>query len=270
MPAELALLPIVESAYDPFAYSSGKAAGLWQFIPKTGAFYGLKQNHWYDGRRDLIDSTEAALTYLSHLHQRFDNDWLLALAAYNCGATVVNRAIKKNRRQGKPTDYWSLDLPRETEHYVPKLLAAREIILKQEQYGFIPITIANQPAFTIISTEQKPLSLRDAAKLANVSLNNVRRFNPGFKRDTLSHEGPQRLLIPIEQSERFISSFKDHIPRETALWHHHKVERGDNLTRLATRYGTSIHAIRQANQLEHDRIVINQSLMIPKSFSLDP
>lgn len=134
MPAELVLLPIVESAYQPFAYSHGRAAGIWQFIPSTGRMYGLKQNWWYDGRRDIYASTQAALNYLDNMHKQFDGDWLLALAAYNSGSGTVQRAIKRNKRLERPTDFWHLKLPKETSAYVPKLLALKEIIANPEKY----------------------------------------------------------------------------------------------------------------------------------------
>ncbi|MCW8831561.1 MAG: transglycosylase SLT domain-containing protein, partial [Gammaproteobacteria bacterium] len=147
LPTELVLLPIVESAFQPFAYSHGRAAGLWQFIPATGRLYGLKQNWWYDGRRDIYASTQAALKYLTNLNKLFKDDWLLALAAYNSGSGTVQRAIRKNKKRGKPTDFWNLDLPRETRSYVPKLLALKELITHPQKYDISLRCIPHVPGF---------------------------------------------------------------------------------------------------------------------------
>jgi len=150
LPAELALLPIVESAFDPFAYSPGRAAGLWQFIPSTGKLYGLQQDWWQDQRRDVIASTDAAISYLTKAQKRFDGDWLLALAAYNAGPGAIQRAINKNTKAGKTTDYWSLKLARETSRYVPRLLAISTVIQSPEKYGVELHPLDNEPGFTAV------------------------------------------------------------------------------------------------------------------------
>ena len=150
LPMELALLPIVESAFDPFAYSHGRAAGMWQFIPSTGKRFGLKQNWWYDGRRDVVASTQGAIEYLKYLNNMFDGDWLHALAAYNSGEGRVQRAIRSNKRAGKPTDFWSLDLPRETRAYVPKLLALSDILRHYEDLGFAWPAVENAPFTEVV------------------------------------------------------------------------------------------------------------------------
>ncbi|WP_171901000.1 transglycosylase SLT domain-containing protein, partial [Glaciecola punicea] len=165
MPMELALLPIVESAFDPFAYSHGRASGMWQFIPSTGKRFGMKQTWWYDGRRDVIASTEGAIKYLRYLNDMFDGDWLHALAAYNSGEGRVMRAIKKNKRAGKPTDFWSLDLPRETRAYVPKLLALADILKSQDEYNFSWPKIANAPVVEIVDVSSQ-IDLAVAARMA--------------------------------------------------------------------------------------------------------
>ncbi len=150
VPVELALLPIVESAFDPFAYSHGRASGMWQFVPDTGTRFGMKQNWWYDGRRDVIASTQGAIKYMKYLHKFFDGDWLLALAAYNSGEGRVKRAVKKNKIQGKNTDFWALDLPRETRAYVPKLLALADIIKRPEQFNLSIYEIANNEVISLV------------------------------------------------------------------------------------------------------------------------
>ena len=144
LPTDLVLLPVIESAYRPFAYSHGRAAGLWQFIPSTGKLYGLEQNWWYDGRRDVYAATHAALDYLTSLNKRFKGDWLLTLAAYNAGPNAVSRAIDKNRRKSRPTSYWYLDLPRETDNYVPKLLALKTIVEDPQNYRVKLLPIENK------------------------------------------------------------------------------------------------------------------------------
>ena len=199
MPAEIALLPIVESAYDPFAYSHGRAAGLWQFIPATGKRYGLKQDWWYDGRRDLVESTRAALDYLEYLHKRFHGDWLLALAAYNSGEGTVIRAIRRNRRKGKPVSFWDLDLPRETRAYVPKLIALKQLVNSPEKYGVKLEQVDIEPPFEMIDTGGQ-IDLAIAADLAGIDLDELYRFNPGFNQWATPPKGPHRLLIPSAQA----------------------------------------------------------------------
>ncbi len=152
MPLELALLPVVESAFEPYAYSRARASGLWQFIPGTGSRYGLRQDWWYDGRRDIVESTRAALDYLQSLHDEFNGDWLLAIAAYNCGELIVERSVAMNRASGRPIDFWSLWLPKETRAYVPKLLAMRRLVLDPRAYGLEITPVANQPYFARVAT----------------------------------------------------------------------------------------------------------------------
>ena len=160
MPTELVLLPIVESAYQPFAYSHGRAAGIWQFIPSTGKLYGLEQNWWYDGRRDIYASTQAALNYLQNLNKLFKGDWTLALAAYNSGSGTVQRAIRKNKKKGKPTDFWHLKLPKETRAYVPKLMALKELVENSELYDISLRCIPNAPGFCLLYTSDAADELR--------------------------------------------------------------------------------------------------------------
>jgi membrane-bound lytic murein transglycosylase D len=202
MPAEIALLPIVESAYDPFAYSHGRAAGLWQFVPATGKRFGLKQDWWYDGRRDILDSTAAALDYLQHLHKRFKGDWLLALAAYNSGEGTVSKAQRKNRKKGKPVGFWDLSLPGETRDYVPKLIALKQLVATPSVYGVKLETVPNRPFFEVVETGAQ-IDLAVAADLAGLELDKLYRLNPGFNQWATSPDGPHRLLIPVDQADMF-------------------------------------------------------------------
>ncbi|MDH5591563.1 MAG: transglycosylase SLT domain-containing protein, partial [Gammaproteobacteria bacterium] len=194
MPLEIALLPVVESGFQPFAYSHGRAAGIWQFIPGTGRLYGLKQNWWYDGRRDIIESTRAALDYLQKLHNDFD-DWQLALAAYNCGEGTVGRAIRRNKKAGKGIDFWSLDLPKETSAYVPKLMAVSELIKHPEKYELTLSSIDNSPFLTVVDVGGQ-IDLALAAKLAEISVDEMYQLNPGFNHWATTPDGPHRLVIP--------------------------------------------------------------------------
>lgn len=264
MPLELALLPIVESAYDPFAYSHGRASGMWQFIPSTARHFKLQQNWWYDGRRDIVASTDAALTYLSSLHKRFDNDWLLALAAYNSGQGTVAKAIAKNRRRGKPTDYWSLDLPRETKSYVPKLLALAKLINQPQRYGISLHPIPNQPYFAAVDI-QSQIDLAQAAQLAQLDIDEIYRLNPGFNRWATPPSGPHRLLVPVANQEVFEHQLAEHPPQQRLLWTRYTVRQGDSLLSLAARFNTSAELIRQSNNIRGNLIRVGQSLMIAQA-----
>ncbi len=263
MPAEIALLPVVESAYDPFAYSHGRAAGPWQFIPGTARHFGLKSSWWYDGRRDILASTDAALTYLQQLHKRFDGDWLLALAAYNAGGGNVNRAIRRNREQGKPTDFWSLDLPRETEAYVPKLLAIAKLVRDADELGLALTPIDNEPHFEIVETGGQ-IDLAQVAEMAEMELKALYRLNPGFNRWATDPEGPHQLLIPVDKAERLQAQLAELPPEQRVSWHRYKVQPGDTLSTIARRFNSSVAVIRQGNNLKSNIIRIGQGLVVPK------
>lgn len=262
VPSELVLLPIVESAFQPFAYSHGRAAGIWQFIPSTGRLYGLKQNWWYDGRRDIDASTRAALKYLSNLSKSFDNDWLLALAAYNSGQGTVRSAIKHNLRRGKGTDFWSLSLPRETRAYVPKLLALRAIIENPEQYGVRLKPIADKPYLTKVDTSTQ-IDLALAADLAGISLEELYRLNPAFNRWATAPTGPHNLLVPIDRAEDFNRKLAELPESERIKWARHKVKSGENLGLIANKYHTTVNMLRQVNKINGHMIRAGSSLIIP-------
>jgi membrane-bound lytic murein transglycosylase D len=204
IPGELALLPVVESAFLPNAYSKADASGLWQFIPATGRMFGLQQNAWYDGRRDIYASTKAATTYLKQLSQTFDGDWLLALASYNCGKGNVKKSIERNELFNLPTDYWSLNLPEETTNYVPRLLAIAKIFSNADDYKVNLHHIPNKPYFEVIHLDAQ-LDLNKAAQLADMTLNDFLKLNPAFNKAKTAPEGagPRRLLIPVEKAESF-------------------------------------------------------------------
>lgn len=262
MPTELALLPIVESAYLPFAYSHGRAAGIWQFIPSTGRLYGLKQNWWYDGRRDIYASTQAALNYLDNLNKIFDGDWLLALAAYNSGSGTVQRAIKRNKSKNKPTDFWHLKLPKETSAYVPKLLALKEIISNPENYEISLHCIPDAPGFKQVKTKAQ-LDLALAAELAEIDLETLYSYNPAFNRWATAPEGPHTLLLPIKSAELFETNYAD-LPAEKHLrWSRHKIKSGETLSHIAAKYNTSVKHLKTANHLTGNNIREGKHLLIP-------
>ena len=202
LPLELALLPAIESAYNPFAYSHASASGLWQFIPNTGKHYGLKQNGWYDGRRDVIASTHAAIEYLSDLNEDFDGDWMLSLAAYNTGSFNISKAQLRNQLLSKPKDYWSLTLSKETQNYVPRFVALAQLLSKPEKYGVEWTPIPNKPEFTIV-TLTRQVDLLKAAKAIDMEPSAFFQLNAGYKRWSSAPVGPHRIVIPIEHSEKF-------------------------------------------------------------------
>lgn len=269
IPSELALLPIVESGFRPFAYSPGRAAGLWQFIPSTGKHYGLEQNWWYDGRRDVVAATRAAFDYLSRLANQFDGDWQLALAGYNAGASTVQRAIKRNQRKGKPTDFWSLELPDETMRYVPKLLAVAKVMADPQQYGISLVEIPNQPYFESIDIGSQ-LDLALAADMAGISIEDLYRLNPGFNRWATAPDGPHRLSIPVEQAERFSEALDVLDPQKRLRWSRYKIRPGDNLGGIARKHKTTVALLQQVNKLKGNNIRAGKHLLIPVSVkSLD-
>jgi membrane-bound lytic murein transglycosylase D len=270
MPLELALLPVVESAFNPVAYSRSRASGLWQFIPSTGKHYGLAQNWWIDERRDVLRATDAALTYLQYLHDYFDGDWYLAIAAYNGGEGTVSRAVKRNAEAGRPTDFFSLDLKAETRDYVPKLLAISRIVADPAAFGLQFEPIPNQPYFGIVDPG-KQVHLGEAADLAGISRDDMFALNPAFNRMTTPPNGPHRLLLPVARVEPFRAALMSEEgaqrvaaaavapPPDT----HHRVRRGENLTSIARRYGVPVETLRQANNLRGSTIHPGDTLLIP-------
>ncbi|MFZ5593145.1 MAG: LysM peptidoglycan-binding domain-containing protein [Pseudomonadota bacterium] len=268
MPSELALLPIVESAFQPMANSHAKAAGIWQFIPSTARNFGLKQNWWYDGRRDIHASTRAALDYLQKLNVMFDGDWLLALAAYNAGEGAVMRAVNANAAAGKPTDFWSLKLPVETQGYVPWLLAITDIVAAPESYGIALKSVPDKPYLTPINTG-KQIDLALAAELANLSVEELYKLNPGFNRWATDPDGPHHLLLPIDKVDTFKAKL-DSLPEEKRVaWTRHRVEKKQSLGYIASIYGTTADLLRQINRLTSNAVRKGQDLLIPVATAKD-
>ncbi len=262
MPIEMALLPIVESAFDPFAYSHGRASGMWQFVPGTGERFGMKQNWWYDGRRDVIASTQGAIAYLKYLHKYFKGDWLLALAAYNSGEGRVSRAIKKNRRLNKPTDFWSLTLPKETKAYVPKLLALADIIKRPSDFELNLYQIDNKAVISQVNINSQ-LDLAKAASLAKLSLTELQRLNPGFNRWATDPDGPHYLLLPNHKVGHFQQELAKLTKKDRLAWQRYKIKTGDSLGFIARKFHTSIRLIQRVNNVSGSQIRAGKHLLIP-------
>jgi membrane-bound lytic murein transglycosylase D len=263
MPLEFALLPVVESAYEPFAYSVSRAAGLWQFIPGTGVRFGLKQNWWFDGRRDVIESTRAALDYLQALHDQFDGDWLLAIAAYNVGENAVQRELDYNRAHGKPTDFWHLKLPAETRAYVPKLLAMKRLMAEPERYGLEFAAMPNEPYFAVIDTTSQ-IDLKIAAHLAGTNYDELVALNPGYNRWATDPAGPHRMLVPIDNADGFEAALQTLSSDERVRFAIHEVTRRETLASIAKQYGTSAAVITKINDLKGGKVSAGESLKIPE------
>lgn len=264
LPMELALLPIVESAYDPFAYSHARASGMWQFIPATGRSFGLQQNWWYDGRRDVHESTRAAIQYFSYLSERFDGDWELVLAAYNAGEGTVRRARERNARRGLGTSFWDLKLPRETKRYVPQLLALAEVVSKPDYYRVPLHEVANEPYYAAVNVGSQ-IDLAQAADLANIEIEELQLLNPGFNRWATDPNGKHRLLVPVDKQSTFESALSGLPVDQRVTWQRYKIARGDTLSTIARRYETTVTAIREANKLRGNNIRAGKTLLIPSA-----
>lgn len=264
MPLELALLPIVESAFDPYAQSPSRAAGMWQFMPATAKRFGLAQNSWYDGRKDVVQSTRAALDYLEYLYNTLEHDWLNAIAAYNAGEGRIMRAIQANKKRRLPTDFWSLDLPAETTAYVPRLLALVDILQRPEEFEIVWKFIANEPKIAIVDAGRQ-LDLAVAAELAGISVADLQALNPGYSQWATAPEGPHQLVLPVEKAEHFSAQLAQTPVEKMMQWQPYQVKSGDTLGAIAKRYGISVAALQKLNNLTSNNIRIGQNLLIPRS-----
>jgi len=261
MPMEVALLPMIESAYNPVAYSRARAVGIWQFMPSTGKRYGLQQNWWYDGRRDVLAATRAALDYLEKLHEEF-NDWQLALAAYNWGENGVSRAIAHNRAKRKPTGYQNLRMPRETRNYLPKLQAVRNIITNPEQLSFPLEHIPNQPYFTAVSTPEH-MDMQVAAQLAEMSVDDFRSLNPGHTRPVIMSNGSSTLLLPIDKAGIFSANLKGY-GQPLVSWQTYTLKKSESPDSVAAKFGITLAHLREINGINrHVAVRPGRSLLVP-------
>lgn len=260
MPTELALLPIVESAFVPRAQSHALASGLWQFIPSTGQRYGLERTWWYDGRQDVMAATYAALDYLQDLYNLF-GDWQLALAAYNWGEGGVGRALAKTRARGLDDDFETIKKPRETENYVPKLIAVRNIIANPEAYGVKIPSVPDQPYFQPVSTG-KHMDLQLAAKLAGTTLEELMMLNPGFIRPVFAHKEDRKLLLPIDKVETFERNLKSY-DAPLLSWQPYVTKRGESLDAIADKFSIALAELKDVNKLGNARAANGQTILVP-------
>lgn len=297
MPSELALLPIVESEYLPMATSKMGATGIWQLAAKTGKIFGLKSDNWREDRRDIEAATDVALKQLQYLADSYNGDWLLALAAYNAGPGRVGQAIAKNKRLGKPTDYWSLDLPKETMYFVPKFLALAYIVQNSKKLGVDLAPIDNKPYFTTVQLN-KQIDLNKAATLAKLDVKEVKKLNPGFRTNLTHPQGPHKLILPIKNAQIFRANYVAQAPAKTVVKTQttksqvkpavksqtvniknaktpvkttqvanssikkHTVNSGDTLVIIAAKYKTSVKHIKNKNNLKSDIIRTGQQLVV--------
>ncbi len=270
MPTELALLPFIESAMQPEAESHARASGLWQFIPSTGKRYALEQNVWKDERRDIVESTRAALDYLQELHDEF-GDWHLALAAYNMGEGGLARAIARNRRAKKPTDYASLRLPRETQFYVPKLQAIKNIVRDPQAHGITLPAIRNEPYFVTI-TKTRDIDVTTAAELAEMPLEQFLALNPSFNRPVILGAAQPTLLLPADRVETFRSNLAAYeaTGQPLASWTAYTLKPNETLAKVAERAGISEQKLREANRVPpRYKLAAGSTILIPRDETMD-
>lgn len=273
MPTEIALLPMIESAYNPQANSRSRASGIWQFIPSTGKHYGLKQNWWVDNRRDVTAATNAALDYLQKLHGMF-GAWDLALAAYNAGEGTVQRAINRNRAQGLPTDYQSLSLPPETRNYVPKLQSIKNIVTNPEKYGLTLNSIPNHPYFARVTTP-KQIDAKLAAQLAEISYEEFTSLNPSYNRPVITATSTStgekhQLLLPVWAAERFVDNLANY-DKPLTNWQTYNAKRGERMDNIAQKFGMNVSQLRDVNGLPASNKLRNsQAMLVPAVYNGEP
>jgi membrane-bound lytic murein transglycosylase D len=269
LPGELALIPMIESAYDPFAYSGVGAAGLWQLMPGTGTTLGLKSDWWYDGRRSIGSSTDAALNYLSYLNGYFNGDWLLAIAAYDSGEGTIARIIKANPGIRGEVNFFNLPVPAETQAYVPRLLALAEIIQNPQRYHLELPDIPHEPYFEEVNIGS-PIDLNHAAKLAGITYKELIRLNPGFNRWATPPYRPYKLLIPTDKVDSFNRNLANLPIDKRVNWTTHQVSAGDNLVIIAQKYHTTVNLIKELNQLKSNEVKKGQYVLIPNTKNTPP
>lgn len=268
MPAEIALLPMIESAYNPQAYSRAHASGLWQFIPSTGKLYGLRQNWWYDGRRDVIAATNAALDYLQKLYAEF-GDWELALASYNWGEGAVGRAIARNQAKGLPTDYASLNMPAETRNYLPKLIAVRNIIADPARFDVQLAAIPNAPYFEVI-TVQRHIDIKLAAQFAGMPLDEFKFLNPAHNKPVIKAEGTETIVLPRDKVEMFNANLENHA-EPLVSWQAHTIRSGEKPEKIAAKYGISVSELKQINGINaRNKFRTGLPLLVPVKAGATP
>jgi soluble lytic murein transglycosylase-like protein len=268
MPSEVALLPMIESAYNPQAYSRAHASGMWQFIPSTGKLYGLQQNWWYDGRRDIVAATNAALDYLEKLYGMFGN-WELALASYNWGEGAVSRAVARNQAKGLPTDYESLTMPGETRNYLPKLQAVKNIINDPARYGLTLADIPNKPYFATV-TADRHIDVEVAAKLAEISVEEFRFLNPAHNKPVINANAAETIVLPQHKVAIFQQNLQSY-SKPLASWQAYTVKPGERPEKIAAKHGISLAELKQINGITgRSKIRTGQPLLVPVKAGAEP
>jgi len=262
LPTEIALLPFVESAYNPNAYSSARASGLWQFIPSTGTAFNLEQNYWQDQRRDPIASTNAALDYLEYLFE-FQGDWFLAFASYNWGEGAVKRAIGRNVAAGLPADYRHLKMPNETANYVPKLQAIKNIIANPEKYAVVLPIVSNEPYFVTISKD-RDIDLSVAAKLAEMPIEEFSELNPGFNQGVIMAQLKPEIILPRDKAPLYLANLAAY-QGDLTSWKKYPGRQGESLAEIAKKFNVSVPALRRANDMNRSLVTLPapQIVIIP-------
>ena len=260
MPSEIALLPMIESAYNPIANSRSKAVGIWQFIPSTGRLYGLKQDWWQDKRRNVVDATNAALDYLQKLHALFGT-WDLALAAYNAGEGTVSRAIAKNKAKGLPTDYANLKLPAETKDYVPKLQAIKNIVSNPSQYGLYIDPIPNKPYFTYVEAPAV-IDADLAANLAEISYDEFLLLNSEHRRPLIrTNEKTQKFILPINAADTFVKNLSQN-EKPLVSWNIYQPKRNEKIKTIANKFDMEESDLIKANDLNPQKLIKPSSIIL--------
>ena len=268
MPLEVALLPMIESAYNPEAYSRAHASGMWQFIPSTGRNYGLRQTFWYDGRRDIVAATGAALDYLEKLYGMF-NDWELALASYNWGEGAVSRAMARNQAKGLPADYESLDMPAETRNYLPKLQAVKNIVADPARFGLRLADIPNEPYFATVST-RRHIDVKLAASLAGITMEEFRFLNPAHNKPVINANTAETIVLPRDKVESFRANLEAH-DKPLVSWQAYTVKPGEQTESIAAKHGMSVAELKQVNGMSGSaRLKTGQPLLVPVKGDAEP
>jgi len=262
IPVELALLPIVESSYIPYGVSHMSATGLWQFMPVSATRFNVEQNWWFEGRRDIVQSTRAALDYFEFFHRSLGQDWLNAIAAFNSGEGRVGRAIKRNKKDNLDTDFWSLQLPSETTEFVPKLLAIADILKHADALNYTFTPIRNQPAVEIVEVEGQ-LDISLAAQWANITPKELLLLNPGLKRWATAPNTNYKIMLPVNSAPSFKEKLATTDKKDWLRWDRYKVKSGDSLSKIASVYTINVAEIKKLNKLKSDRIRIGQMLIVP-------
>ncbi|WP_293008386.1 LysM peptidoglycan-binding domain-containing protein [Nitrosomonas sp.] len=263
MPMEIALLPIIESAYDPLLKSNKQAAGLWQFIPETGRIMGLEQTVWHDDRRDIVASTQAALDYLQYLYQRFDN-WKLALAAYNLGEGAVSKILAKHIHKGRSINFYDVNLPSEVKHYIYKILAMKDIVVNAKKYGLQLRSVPNRPYFDTVKIHDH-IDIPLVARLANISEVEFTALNPAYNRYVIKvSDQPRTLLVPKEKKEVFVRNLETyHDPRIS--WQFYRVKKGEKISEIATRHETTVKQLQVINGIARNKnLTLGQKILVPQ------